>query len=108
MPTPILTLSIRVASALFCGSTPPQGHVLLCPRCLCSRVQQRCALQVTNLTSPVAQMEYKAFHDLPDCPSIRALLPARWVCWIARRVEEPGENRARGVAVGSQRAITLY
>jgi len=30
---------------------------------------------VTPLSSPVAAMEYKAFHALPDCDAIRALLP---------------------------------
>lgn len=36
---------------------------------------------VRKMSSPVAQMEYKAFHDLQDCKEIRDMLPevARWV-----------------------------
>jgi hypothetical protein len=32
-------------------------------------------LQVDQLSSPVAQMEYKAFHDLPHNAAIQKLLP---------------------------------
>jgi hypothetical protein len=38
------------------------------PRC--------CFLQVEQLTSPVAEMEYKAFHNLPWNEGIRQLLPS--------------------------------
>jgi hypothetical protein len=38
-----------------------------------------CALRgmlVVPLSSPVASMEFKVFHDLEDCPEIQAKLPA--------------------------------
>lgn len=51
-------------------------------------------MEVAALTSPVAQMEFKAFHALEDCAEIRGLLPAaaRWVRWGCRRPPRGGRG----------------
>ncbi len=42
-------------------------------------------MTVRQLSSPVAAMQYKAFHELPDCPEVRAMLPD-----AARTTTRPG------------------
>jgi hypothetical protein len=84
----VVVVVVVVVVVLMCVSpcsTWGGGAVLLGPPLLSTACRRGCCCrqlppavlhcQVTCLTSPVAEMEYKAFHNLPWNDKISALLP---------------------------------